>query len=121
MGHVEIPLLQGRTIAVEDVDRRDRPSLRKIGGVHQFVLGHLATLRLELIAYPPQGREDSLTQRLHRAFLEKYPLYGLEDQSAANLIRQDRTHILIDLAGHTSGNRPPVFACKPTPLQVHRR
>jgi predicted O-linked N-acetylglucosamine transferase (SPINDLY family) len=43
---------------------------------------------------------------------------GLGDQQLADLIRSDRIDILIDLAGHTSGNRLPSFACRPAPIQV---
>lgn len=37
---------------------------------------------------------------------------------AANLIHNDRIHILLDLAGHTAFNRLDVFAMKPSPIQI---
>ena len=37
---------------------------------------------------------------------------------AADIIYQDKVHILLDLAGHTAFNRLDVFALKPCPIQI---
>lgn len=94
--------------------------LRKhpVGYFLDAVLGELARHDVELYAYPTQAREDELTERLRLSSSAWQPLYGLSDADAATLIHADAIHVLIDLAGHTAGNRLPVFAYKPAPVQV---
>jgi len=46
------------------------------------------------------------------------PIYGKTDEAAANLIYEDGVHVLLDLSGHTSGNRLSMFGHKPSPVQV---
>ena len=45
-------------------------------------------------------------------------LVPLNDDQAADLIRQDRIDILVDLAAHTSGGRLGLFFRRPSPVQV---
>lgn len=42
----------------------------------------------------------------------------LPDAQVAARIREDRIDVLVDLAGHTNGNRLAVFALRPAPLQL---
>ncbi len=71
----------------------------------------------ELYAYPTKPIQDDLTLRLKPFFNKWKPIYGMNDNSAANQIYNDNIHILIDLSGHTASNRLPVFGYKPAPIQ----
>lgn len=43
---------------------------------------------------------------------------GLDDVAVQELLLQDRIDMLVDLAGHTAGNRLPLFAGRAAPVQV---
>lgn len=44
---------------------------------------------------------------------------GKDDDAAEALIREDKIDILVELSGHTGGNRLPLFTRKPAPIAVH--
>ena len=73
---------------------------------------------IEIFAYSNSDKADEVTQRL-RAMCDGWrDIVTLSDDEAAALIRQDRIDILMDLAGHTMGNRLRVFGRKPAPVQM---
>lgn len=73
---------------------------------------------VEVIGYALSRHEDAVTDRIKALADEWRPLSGLDDAAAAALIERDRVDILVDLAGHTAGGRPLLFARKPAPVQV---
>jgi predicted O-linked N-acetylglucosamine transferase (SPINDLY family) len=89
-----------------------------VGYFLESILSHLNSEKVELVAYPTVSEEDELTARIKPCFTAWHPIHGLDDEAAARKIREDAIQVLVDLAGHTSHNRLPVFAWKPAPVQV---
>ncbi len=89
--------------------------------VAHFLMGlfdHLDTKQCEIVAYSESPEVDDFTKRLAaRCTLWRRTL-GLRDADVAQQILRDEVDILIDLAGHTRGNRLRVFAHRPAPVQM---
>ena len=74
--------------------------------------------QVEVFAYADVGQPDAVTRRLQQSIHQWRSIYGKSDVEVARMIRQDQIDILVDLAGHTAGNRLLVFARKPAPVQI---
>jgi predicted O-linked N-acetylglucosamine transferase (SPINDLY family) len=98
-------------------DMRYHPVGHFIVGVLS-ALGSVAAGRLEFFGYPTHPRGDELTDRIRACCTGWHSAIGLSDESLARRIRDDGIDILIDLTGHTAGNRLPMFAWKPAPVQA---
>lgn len=72
----------------------------------------------EVICYANVTAPDAVTERLQKLADKWHNIAGLSDEQVAELVREDTIDILVDLAGHTGGNRLLVFARKPAPVQV---
>jgi len=95
-------------------DLRSHP----VGFFLESVVAHFDAARVQLFAYVTRPYEDALTARVKPRFAAWRSLVELDDEAAARTIWDDGIHILVDLAGHTDGNRLAVFAWKPAPVQV---
>jgi len=73
---------------------------------------------VEVYGYANVARPDAMTARLRGLADHWRDISGMNDLRAADLIREDRIDILVDLAGHTAGNRLLLFARKPAPVQA---
>ena len=74
--------------------------------------------RFEVFCYYNGRIVDPVTQRLRGLSDQWRDIVAMEDEEVAELVRSDGIDILVDLAGHTAGNRLMVFARKPAPVQV---
>ncbi len=82
------------------------------------VLRRLDRSRFEVVLYSNSRMEDALT-RDFRAGADRWRrVADLTDDELAQRIRDDGIDILVDLSGHTDGNRLLMFARKPAPIQV---
>ena len=91
-----------------------------VGFFIEALLRHIDRERLELVAYSsmPARKTDSVSQRLHPYFSAWKSIHLLSYKQAAETIHADGIHVLLDLSGHTTDNRLPVFALKPAPVQA---
>jgi predicted O-linked N-acetylglucosamine transferase (SPINDLY family) len=74
--------------------------------------------RFEIIGYSDARVPDAVTDALRAQADGWCDIAGENDDRVADQIRTGRIDILIDLAGHTAGNRMLVFARNPAPVQV---
>lgn len=84
----------------------------------ESVLAHHNHQQFEIFCYYNDDKQDDFTKRLQQYADHWMNCLILSDKDLAEKIRQDKIDILIDLAGHTAGNRLLVFAQKPAPIQV---
>ena len=72
----------------------------------------------EITCYANNTFFDEASERLRGLAAHWKNIADLDDSAVAKLIREDQIDILVDLAGHSLGNRLLVMAHKPAPLQV---
>ncbi|MFO1057336.1 MAG: hypothetical protein U1E53_10255 [Dongiaceae bacterium] len=72
----------------------------------------------ELHAFSAVRRPDAVTGRLRALVGRWHEAAALSDLELARLVRAERIDILVDLAGHTVGNRLGAFALRAAPVQA---
>lgn len=115
----------------ENIQRQRRPGNKiRIGYVSGDFRSHSVAFFLEpvlknhnkddyeIFCYDMVTAPDDTTRRMMGLGWEWRPVYGHSDKAVAGQILCDGIDILVDLAGHTLGNRLGVFAMRPAPVQV---
>jgi predicted O-linked N-acetylglucosamine transferase (SPINDLY family) len=74
--------------------------------------------RFEVFCYSNVKRPDDLSRYLEGLADHWRPIFGLSDDQAEEMIRRDGIDVLVDLSNHTGGNRLPLFARRPAPVQA---
>lgn len=74
--------------------------------------------QVQVACYHCSTHDDDWTQRFRQACALWVDCAGMDDDALSARIRSDGIDILIDLAGHTEGNRLGVFARRSAPVQA---
>ncbi len=82
------------------------------------VLAHHDRTRVHVTCYSQGVTRDNVTRRLKDLADQWREIRTIPDARLAEMIREDRIDVLVDLSGHTADNRVSVFAHKPAPVQV---
>lgn len=81
-----------------------------------ILLGH-DPAQVSWYCYSQTVREDDLTREFRAKAARFERIIPSTDDEVADMIRADRIDILVDMSGHSGGNRLLVFARKPAPIQ----
>lgn len=73
----------------------------------------------EVFCYVDVPHPDSITEKIRSQGSHWRDIQGVDDQTAAEMIRADQIDLLVDLALRTPRNRLPLFALEPAPVQVY--
>jgi predicted O-linked N-acetylglucosamine transferase (SPINDLY family) len=91
---------------------------------HSAALAFLPVLRhhdhqtFKVVCYSCSTLSDSVTDQCRASADIWVDASRLSHDELADRIQADGVDVLIDLSGHSAGNRLPVFASKPAPVQV---
>jgi predicted O-linked N-acetylglucosamine transferase (SPINDLY family) len=79
---------------------------------------HRDRQEFDLVLYSGVESEDDMTARFRAASDAYRSTVDVSDEDVVARVRADAIDILVDLSGHSDGNRLLVFARKPAPVQV---
>lgn len=85
--------------------------------VEPVLAGH-ARQDFEVFCYHGGSVVDEVTRRMMQHADHWRSIADMDDEQAAQLVRADAIDILVDVSGHTRGNRLLLFARRPAPLQL---
>ncbi len=73
------------------------------------VLVNYDARQFDVVAYSNSSRKDGLTEKFYQSVTIWRDIAGISDGKVAELIRDDGIDILVDLSGHSAGNRLQVI------------
>lgn len=108
------PVGQRLRLGVLSADLRLHP----VGHFLETVLDALCQREVDLFAYANQGPGAVVPQRIRAAFVQWRDILDETDQRVADTMAADDLDLLLDLSGHTTGNRLGVLVRRPARRQV---
>ena len=92
--------------------------LHPVGHFLETVLQALSQREVDLLAYANQGSNAMVPPRIKAVFKQWRDVLEETDQSVAETMAADNLDVLLDLSGHTTGNRIGVLMRRPARRQV---
>lgn len=90
-----------------------------VGFFMKPILASHSEREIETFVYYNYETVDNVTLAFHKMLPVGWrDIHHLSDERVIDQIQGDRIDILVDLSGHSKGNRMEVFAAKPAPIQV---
>jgi predicted O-linked N-acetylglucosamine transferase (SPINDLY family) len=87
--------------------------------VFKPVIEYADKIAFETVCYSCSPIEDGLTREFQQMTSRWRDASRWTDERLIEQVRGDQVDILVDLSGHTGGNRLKVLARKPAPIQAH--
>lgn len=89
-------------------------------GAYIWLFEYANESEFEIFAYANNVLIDQVGHRIKDKMGPEHwrEIHALSDEAVYRLIQQDQIDILVDLSGHTGGERLKVFGRKPAPIQV---
>ncbi len=96
------------------------PYFRKHAVIFFFetIIHHHDRAAFEIFLYADVAQPDEYSTRLREYGSTWRDTVGMTDEAMAQLVRDDRIDILVDLNGQTPNNRLLMFARRPAPIQL---
>jgi protein O-GlcNAc transferase len=129
-GSIIESIFEPLSFKADQVERSQSISKIKLGFVSADLHQHSVTYFLEpllqninqeefsIICYNNSYIDDAVTKRIKSIATLWHDVEPMTHKQLYSLIQKDEVDILIDLSGHTRGNRLPVFAMKPAKIQL---
>ncbi|HEY3308659.1 MAG TPA: tetratricopeptide repeat protein [Desulfuromonadaceae bacterium] len=89
-----------------------------VGIFFQAVARNHNQQNFEVFCYSNKRKDDEVEREIVKYVEHWRDIEGMPDDDLYALIQRDRINLLVDLSGHTGGNRLPLFSRRSAPVQM---